>query len=412
MKQDTVLSKAIMGLIFITILTYIGLTVYRVATNPFSTVVVFSDVVERSLSVNAWFFRDELRLDQAAGLVTLTVDEGEKAKSGQRVAVAYQSQTALQHQQRISEVNTQQGQISYALAEDSPSGKILDEQILKTVTAIQGSVSRGDFGNMASQSDQLKRQILRREHLYGAGSGEIGQAFTALQAELQSLTAVAKGEEKVVLAPDSGTFSSYVDGYESILTPAALLGDRLTGDDLTVSTFRTLMGQSAEPDGGAVGKLVTGSQWFLAMVVSEEDLPQFQKSNLALRFSALADEVPMSLYRVSYVENGEAVVVLSSRRNLKDILALREQRCSVIFQSDQGIRIPAEALRVVDGETAGVYVVTGYAAEFKPVSILAEDQDSYIVAANPKDSNDKRILRSGDEVIIAAEDLYDGKVVR
>jgi len=67
---------------------------------------------------------------------------------------------------------------------------------------------------------------------------------------------------------------------------------------------------------------------------------------------------------------------------------------------------------VVDGETAGVYVVTGYAAEFKPVSILAEDQDSYIVAANPKDSNDKRILRSGDEVIIAAEDLYDGKVVR
>ena len=411
MKQDTILSKVIMGLIFITLLAYIGLTVFRVVNNPFRTVVVYSDVVEHSLSVNAWFFRDELRLDQAAGLVTLSVDEGEKTKSGQRVAVAYQTQSALRHQQRLSEVNTQQGQVAYAMAEDSPTGKILEEQILKSVTALQGSASRGDFRSLARESDQLKRLVLRREYLYGSGAGEIGQAFSTLRAELDSLTKEAQGEEKVVWAPAAGTFSSYVDGYESIRAPAALLGDGLSGEDLTVSSFRELLNRSAEFEGGAVGKLVTGSQWFLAMVVPEEEVPKFQKSNLAVRFSALADEVPMSLHRVSYVENGEAVVVLGSRQNLKDTIALREQRCAVIFQSDQGIRIPAEALRV-DGDTTGVYVVTGYAAEFKPVSVLAEDRDSYIVAANPKDSSDKRILRSGDEVIIAATDLYDGKVVR
>jgi len=411
MKQDTILNKVIMGLIFITILTYVGLTVFRTMNNPFRTVVVFSDVVERSLSVNAWFFRDELRLEQAAGLVTLSVDEGEKTKSGQRVAVAYQTQAALLHQQQISEVSTQQKQVAYAMAEDSPTGKPLEEQILGSLTVLQGSASRGDFRNLARESDQLKRLVLRREYLYGSGAGEIGQAFSDLRVELESMTKGSEGEEKVVWAPKAGTFSSYVDGYESILTPTALLGERLTGEDLTVSTFRELLSRSADFEGGAVGKLVTGSQWFLAMVVSEEEVPQFQKSNLAVRFSALADEVPMSLYRVSYVENGEAVVVLGSRRNIKDVIALREQRCSVIFQSDQGIRIPAEALRV-EGDTAGVFVVTGYAAEFKPVSILAEDGDSYIVAANPKDSNDKRIFRAGDEVIIAAADLYDGKVVR
>ncbi len=411
MKQDTILSKLIMGLIFITILTYIGLSVFRTVNNPFRTVVVFSDVVERSLSVDAWFFRDELRLDQAAGLVTLSVDEGEKTKSGQRVAVAYQTQTALQHQQEIAAVSAQQNQVAYAMAEASPTGKPLEEQILGSLTTLQRSASRGEFGNLAAESDQLKQLVLRREYLYGSGAGEIGQAFSDLGTRLNSMVKGAEGEEKVVWAPKAGTFSSFVDGYESILTPAALLGDRLTGEDLTVSGFRELLGRSAEFEGGAVGKLVTGSQWYLAMVVPEEEVPQFQKSNLAIRFSALADEVPLSLYRVSYVENNEAVVVLSSRRNVKDIIALREQQCSVIFQSDQGIRIPAEALRV-NGDTAGVYVVTGYAAEFKPVSILAEDGESYIVGANPKDSNDKRILRSGDEVIIAAADLYDGKVVR
>lgn len=411
MKQDTILSKVIMGLIFITILAYVGLTVFRVVNNPFRTVVVFSDVVEHSLSVNAWFFRDELRLDQAAGLVTLSVDEGEKTKSGQRVAVAYQTQSALLHQQRLSEVNTQQGQVAYAMAEDSPTGKTLEEQILTSVTALQGSASRGDFGSLARESDQLKRLVLRREYLYGSGAGEIGAAFSALRAEKESLTQEAKGEEKVVWAPAAGTFSSYVDGYESVLTPAALLGERLTGEDLTVSSFRELLSRSAEFEGGAVGKLVTGSQWFLAMVVPEGEVPRFQKSNLAVRFSALAGEVSMSLYRVSYVENGEAVVVLSSRRNLKDIVALREQHGAVIFQSDQGIRIPAEALRVYEG-APGVFVVTGLQAYFRPVTVLTEDKDSYIVVPNPKDSNDKRILRAGDEVIIAATDLYEGKVVR
>jgi hypothetical protein len=120
----------------------------------------------------------------------------------------------------------------------------------------------------------------------------------------------------------------------------------------------------------------------------------------------------MSVSEMSYTEGGEAVVVLVSSRNLPDIIALRERAASVIFQSEEGIRVPKKALRAQEDGSVGVYTVTAFQAEFKPVKVVAEDGDDYLVKADPKDSKDKHILRSGDEVIITAAELYEGKVVR
>ena len=66
-------------------------------------------------------------------------------------------------------------------------------------------------------------------------------------------------------------------------------------------------------------------------------------------------------------------------------------------------------------QTADILVQRGILAQkarFRPVTVLAEDTDSYLVQANPTDEEDTRILREGDEIILASEELYDGKVVR
>ena len=44
-----------------------------------------------------------------------------------------------------------------------------------------------------------------------------------------------------------------------------------------------------------------------------------------------------------------------------------------------------------------------------PVEILEESGEFYIVASV---ASDKTALRAGDEIIVSAQDLYDGKVVR
>lgn len=60
--------------------------------------------------------------------------------------------------------------------------------------------------------------------------------------------------------------------------------------------------------------------------------------------------------------------------------------------------------------------VVGARAEFKPVDIVDDEEDYYLVravAVAPGDNNEaKRSLRAGDEIILSGEELYDGKVVR
>ena len=108
---------------------------------------------------------------------------------------------------------------------------------------------------------------------------------------------------------------------------------------------------------------------------------------------------------------------------LPQLTLLRKQSAQLVVDSVEGIRVPKDALRIrtteAEGEdgtitetkTLGVYCVVGMEARFKPVEMLySGDGFALVRAAAPEDRESLR-LRSGDEVIISAKDLYDGKVV-
>ena len=130
----------------------------------------------------------------------------------------------------------------------------------------------------------------------------------------------------------------------------------------------------------------------------------------------------MTIERVGDPENGQCTVVLSSDKYLADTTLLRRQTVELVFDSITGVRVPKEAIRVeqrtvTDEETGeesqasvtGVYTLVGEQAEFKPVNILKQGDTFTLVEA--ADSS-KKALRPGDIVIVAAEDLYDGKVIQ
>ena len=132
-------------------------------------------------------------------------------------------------------------------------------------------------------------------------------------------------------------------------------------------------------------------------------------------------EITMTVYRVGEAENGQTAVVLSTDKYLSDTTLLRRQTVELVFGSVTGVRIPKEALRVeeqtvTDEETGeqsqvnvpAVYALVGEQAEFKPVTILLQG-DGYALAEAA--ATGLKALRSGELVIVAAEDLYDGKVI-
>ncbi len=136
----------------------------------------------------------------------------------------------------------------------------------------------------------------------------------------------------------------------------------------------------------------------------------------------------MTVEHIGDPQDGQVAVVLSSNRFLSDTTLLRRQTVELVFNSIQGIRVPTEAVRVetetqTDRETGEekevsitcVYVQVGVVAERKPVSVLAQGEDYYIVKPlleqDAGASQAKRALRAGDQVVIAGERIWDGMIL-
>ena len=72
--------------------------------------------------------------------------------------------------------------------------------------------------------------------------------------------------------------------------------------------------------------------------------------------------------------------------------------------------MPSNALRVSEDGVTGVYCLLGVRAKFKPVQVVFQG-DGYMLVKAVADDSESSMLRRGDQVIVTAAELYDGKVV-
>ena len=67
---------------------------------------------------------------------------------------------------------------------------------------------------------------------------------------------------------------------------------------------------------------------------------------------------------------------------------------------------------VSESSVTGVYTVMGLEARFKPVEVLYTGENYVLLESAARSDQENLRLRPGDEVIITARDLFDGKVIR
>ena len=115
------------------------------------------------------------------------------------------------------------------------------------------------------------------------------------------------------------------------------------------------------------------------------------------------------------------VAVFRGTAYLRDLTLLRQQRAQIITGVVSGIRIPRESLRAerayldengktVTEDRAGVYCLVGREARFKPVEVIYSAESFVLV--RPASDQEKRRLRSGEQIIVSARGLFDGKVLQ
>ena len=391
MRSDFIM-KLMSVVLFVAVAAYIGLYLYQSAKNPLRTEPAARYTVEESGKMEGCIIRNETVLGGDNGVVTLMAGEGEKLGAGQAVAVYYEGEAALE---RASEIRSLQIQIKDAEAATAASAALTASDTENCVLALSDAVEHQQYDQLQDLSYSV------RQYVFTNSAGKLSEDDrAALELRLNNLLSESTNT-RTVYAPVSGVFSSAVDGYEN-LTPDSL-------GELTPSSLRE-MEDAAPTETGSLGKLITGITWYYAAVLDSENAEKLEgKKSATLQFTkTYFNELEMKIESIGEEINGQRVAVFSARRGLSETAALRELTAEVEFSSYSGLFVPEEAVHRGRHDRAYIYLLTGQQAELVYVQILCPVSGGYIVRDGGENGT---VLREGSDIIVAAGEIYDGKVV-
>ena len=419
MKQGKSVITFAMAAIAVALVIYFGFYVAKVFSEPYTTALAYTYTSNDSAEAVGILVRQETVLPAQTGIVDVTRSEGEKVGVGQSVAQVYRDSQAQTNQADLEALADQIQLLEYS----SDGGGVdsaakLDENILQAVTALHAASGVGAYNQLEDQVRTLKSTVLKRGSVYGNGLGseELTQKLNDLKSQYAALKQQTSSSTSSVRAPQSGVFSTLVDGYETAVTPQTVF-------QLTPSSLSALLAGQGKEAGGGVGKLITSTRWYFAAALPVSVAERLKEGSTAtLRFSGDFDQdIDMRVDQIGQAEGDKSVAVFSTDRYLSQTTLLRQQTAELIFNSWSGLRIPKQALRMekstyTDKETGqevqnnrlGVYALLGGRAEFKTVEVVTEGDDYYVVRSTTDESD---ALRAGDEVIVRATELYDGQLL-
>ena len=423
MKPGTLITRVVMVLLFLTVVAYFGFSILQGMENPYETMITYTYTAEERTETTGYIVREETCISSQSGMVDIVLSEGESVSRNGVIAKVYQDNSALELQSELDALAQEIEQLQYVTGRNLESADTaeLNDSIIKTMTELKASVASGDLSELDSASSDLKNLIFRRDYTYN-GETSLDQLLAEKQTSYQVLLQQTAQSVGSVRAPAAGTFSSQVDGYETVLTPETMGTLTPSGLDALADSV------SAPAEGSWLGKIITSSRWYYVCTVTEEEA-QAMGSKVKLRFTkGYSRELTMNVEQISQAENGRVAVILSTNEYVAETTLLRRQTADVIYTSATGLRVPKEALRLqevteTDEETGevttiqqpGVFCATGQEWEWKPVNILWEEEDYYLVEGALPDvyetKDEARALHAGDEVLVKGEAVYDGKVV-
>ena len=389
MKRSDFFIKLATGVLFLAIVSYIGVFFLSSLRSTIVTMPAVSYTFVETAPVQGYIVRTETVLQGGGDMILPVVDEGVRVAAGQAVAVQYASRAAME---AASEINA--ARLRIAQLENMIDGNITAIS-LQSIVNLSEAVRTDNFRELTELTLQIETYIF--------------SSYTSPQHELELQRARLSRLERdssginTLYAPVSGVFSQTVDGFEHV-GPHNLAG-------LTPSSLSGLFSNPSRTSG--IGTLVTDHKWYYAAVMYTADASRLSTGrSVTVQFSgAYNEQVEMIIERIGQDEYGQTAVVFSSTRNLRDIVSLRSLRAEVIFGETSGIRVPKEAIHLADNGMTYVFIQAGVRAERVNVNILLESGDSYLVAGIPPRVDRPSPLRPGATLIVRGNNLEHGRII-
>lgn len=406
MKKTDLITKITAALVFLALACYLGVYFWRSVKDPVVTAPAMLTTVRSETPVSGIVVRSESLLRSDAAYMGLRISDGKRVAKNSAVAVTYDSEEAVQRAERIREL-----ELEIAQAESVLSGLVSADELTERNTAIEtaarelsAAVARHELTEAELHSLNLRTLLFEN----GAQSVSAGDLIV-LRSELEKLQANAYSDMEPITAPAAGIFSTMLDGYEH-LQPSDL-------KNLTPEKLRSIMDEPQEKPADAFGKLVDSTRWYFAAVIDAEHLEVHGSAIAKGDFVTLefgryySQNLRARVESIGAPADGGCVIVFSCSEALADTLAMRIVTATLVMDEHSGIRVPKEAVRMETNDAGEivryVYTLTGAQAEKKTIEIVWETENYYLVAESGQD----RALREGNEIIVSANDLYDGKIM-
>lgn len=402
------ISKFMVGFLLLLVVAFIGFQIYQNFYSPIQTETVFSATVNQSFDSKGIVVRDETILsNEKQGAVSYQVGNGDKVAKNSVLAVMYPSEQDIVNLNRIERLEAELKVVQDSQTPGSVAGgqlDVLSSQIDSECLDLISLLQSQNLSGIYNVRNNLLNMYNRRQIILGTAT-EFNARIDELNNEINQLKSSSGQPIATVTSSASGYFVNSVDGYEDKVNLETLQSASLE----QVSQWINDTSVSGNPQ--LIGKIVTGSIWRYAAIMNKNDATLLKKgATRNLQFSDLSDQlIPAEIVSVNLnASENESLVIFESDILSSAISQLRIEDAQVVIGTYEGIKVPKQALRVVDGEK-GVYIKYGQEMRFKKVDILYEDEEYFISRDNPSDSS---LVRSYDDVIVKGVDLYDGKQIR
>ena len=390
--------------VIVLIVLFVVIQFYKVTHIELKTQTATVSTVYDKVSSEALFIRDESVVEKSATGVTVPCfEDGDKINVKGNVAMQFSSSKAAANYSKYTDLTNQIKYYQTLEAQtvgQSANLETINEDIEQKVINYADGVCKNKIGDTAEELDSV---LVRRQLIIGEDV-DLLSIIENLRDKRNSYSSFSK-PDKYIKADESGVFSSYTDGYENII-------DFDKAEETSVKEFKSALKavDKSQDVGNNIGKLVTSYTWYVQTLVSTDAIKNLENGdyvNIVLK-DDVSREFKAEIVSGADVSLGqkETLLILKLNEMDADIAKLRKAEIEIRRKTYEGIKIPSEALHVVDGKK-GVYVLIASQIKFREVNIIYSDDD-YVLAEYDESNTDS--IHLYDKIITQGKDLKDGKV--
>lgn len=406
-KKIPFFNKQTAAIVFVIILifAYVCVQCLSVVNVSLKTQTALTSTVYETIDTTALVVRDEHIVEKGGAVTMPSVSDCEKVKSGGEIAGIFSSD---ENAKAYSDYLELSNELSYYIEMESQAvGQVtdvesLDADILQNINSYIRSNASCDINKSRIYADKLNDKFTRRQLLIG-NEIDFSSIIKDIETQMAAIDIKACAPTGYVTADSSGVFSKYSDGLEAAF-------DYKNISELDAETLRSYIAEAetaAQTD--YLGKLITSFEWYFCAAVPADSVTMLKNGGTMDVVISGSDEI----YKCKIVSGAEpelgsdeTVLVLSCDNMNSDIASLRLADIQIRVHSYTGIRMPAEAVHINNGEK-GVYALVASVVEWRKADIIYTGDNYVILSYNPDESGGIKLY---DQVIIQGKELQDGKV--